>query len=32
MPNQQIEQKIKKLREEINYHNYHYYILDDPEI
>ncbi len=32
MPNKEIEQKIKKLRDEINYHNYRYYILDDPEI
>lgn len=23
---------IKKLRDEINYHNYRYYVLDDPEI
>lgn len=32
MPNQEIEQKIKNLKDEINYHNYRYYILDDPEI
>jgi DNA ligase (NAD+) len=32
MPNQEIEHKIKKLRDKINYHNYRYYILDDPEI
>jgi DNA ligase (NAD+) len=32
MPYQQIKQKIKKLRDEINYHNYRYYILDDPGI
>ncbi len=32
MPNQSIKQKIKKLRDEINYHNYRYYILDDPGI
>lgn len=27
-----IEQKIKKLREQLNHHNYRYYALDDPEI
>lgn len=27
-----IKQVIEKLREEINYHNYRYYVLDDPEI
>lgn len=27
-----IEQKIQQLREGINYHNYRYYVLDDPEI
>jgi DNA ligase (NAD+) len=27
-----IEKNIEKLREEINYHNYRYYILDDPSI
>ena len=32
MSPQEIEQQIKKLREDINYHNYRYYILDDPEI
>ncbi len=32
MPNNDIEQKIKKLRDEIHFHNYRYYILDDPEI
>ncbi|MDX1823803.1 MAG: NAD-dependent DNA ligase LigA [Thiohalomonadales bacterium] len=25
-------QHIEKLRKEINYHNYRYYVLDDPEI
>ncbi len=25
-------QRIEKLRQEINYHNYRYYVLDDPEI
>jgi len=32
MPDQEIQLKIKKLKDEINYHNYRYYILDDPEI
>ena len=27
-----INKKIEKLREEINYHNYLYYVLDNPEI
>lgn len=26
------KQRVEKLREEINYHNYRYYVLDDPEI
>lgn len=26
------EQKIQKLREQLNFHNYRYYVLDDPEI
>ncbi|MCJ7508125.1 MAG: NAD-dependent DNA ligase LigA [candidate division Zixibacteria bacterium] len=30
--NDKIKQKIEKLREEINYHNHRYYVLDDPEI
>lgn len=28
----QAEKRIAKLREEINYHNYRYYVLDDPVI
>ena len=32
MPYQEIEQEINNLRNKINYHNYRYYILDDPEI
>ena len=28
----QIEERISKLREQINYHNYRYYVLDSPEI
>lgn len=26
------QQRAEKLRDEINYHNYRYYVLDDPEI
>ncbi len=26
------EQRIKELRENLNYHNYRYYVLDNPEI
>ena len=28
----EIKSKIEKLREEINHHNYLYYVLDAPEI
>jgi len=28
----QVKQRIEKLRAEINYHNYRYYVLDSPEI
>ncbi|MDH5571132.1 MAG: NAD-dependent DNA ligase LigA, partial [Gammaproteobacteria bacterium] len=27
-----VKQQIDKLRDSINYHNYRYYVLDDPEI
>ncbi|WP_082792377.1 NAD-dependent DNA ligase LigA [Neptuniibacter marinus] len=27
-----IEQQIKQLREQLNNHNYRYYVLDDPEV
>ncbi len=27
-----IKKKIERLREQINYHNHRYYVLDDPEI
>ena len=27
-----IARQIETLREQINYHNYRYYVLDDPEI
>ncbi len=29
---QQIKKRIEELRREIEYHNYRYYVLDDPEI
>lgn len=32
MQKEDIEKKIKKLREKIEHHNYRYYVLDDPEI
>lgn len=31
-PKQDIEKKIKKLRDTINYHNYRYYVLNEPVI
>ena len=31
-PNKEVPKRIEKLREEINYHNYLYYVLDSPEI
>jgi DNA ligase (NAD+) len=27
-----LRKKVEKLREEIEYHNYRYYVLDQPEI
>jgi DNA ligase (NAD+) len=27
-----LEKRVEKLREQIRYHNYRYYVLDDPEI
>ncbi|RMG58601.1 MAG: hypothetical protein D6717_02650, partial [Gammaproteobacteria bacterium] len=27
-----VRRRIEELREQINYHNYRYYVLDDPEI
>ena len=27
-----IQLQIEKLRDEINQHNYHYYVLDDPQV
>ncbi|MDD3839371.1 MAG: NAD-dependent DNA ligase LigA [Clostridia bacterium] len=32
MVSQEITNQAKKLREQINYHNYRYYVLDQPEI
>ena len=32
MASEAIKKKVEKLREEIEYHNYLYYILDQPEI
>jgi len=32
MASEAIKKRIDKLREEIEYHNYRYYILDQPEI
>jgi DNA ligase (NAD+) len=32
MVQESIKKKVEKLREEIEYHNYRYYILDQPEI
>jgi DNA ligase (NAD+) len=28
----EIEQRVNWLRVQLNYHNYHYYVLDDPQI
>ncbi len=32
MASEAIKKRVEKLREEIEYHNYRYYILDQPEI
>jgi len=29
---EQLETEAESLREQINHHNYRYYVLDDPEI
>ena len=29
---QQDRKRIEELREQLNYHSYRYYVLDDPEI
>jgi len=31
-PKSEAEKRIEKLRKELNYHNYRYYVLNDPEI
>jgi DNA ligase (NAD+) len=32
MVTEAIKKRVERLREEIEYHNYHYYILDQPEV
>lgn len=32
MPSKELEERVKKLRETINYHNYRYYVLSQPVI
>ena len=32
MVTEALKKRVEKLREEIEYHNYRYYILDQPEI
>ena len=32
MATEDLRKKVEKLREEIEYHNYRYYVLDEPEI
>ncbi|MFQ5864526.1 MAG: NAD-dependent DNA ligase LigA [bacterium] len=32
MTQEEAAKKIEELREQLNYHNYRYYVLDDPEI
>lgn len=32
MASETIKKRVEKLREEIEYHNYLYYVLDQPEI
>ncbi len=32
MVSEEIKRRVEKLRKEINYHNYRYYVLDDPVI
>ena len=32
MVSETIRKKVEKLREEIEYHNYRYHVLDQPEI
>ena len=32
LPDKAVRERIEKLREEIRYHEYRYYVLDSPEI
>jgi DNA ligase (NAD+) len=32
MVTEALKKRVEKLREEIEYHNYRYYVLDQPEI
>ncbi|MBW2027994.1 MAG: NAD-dependent DNA ligase LigA [Deltaproteobacteria bacterium] len=32
VPDRKIVERVEELRDQINYHNYRYYVLDDPEI
>ena len=32
MASEALKKRVDKLREEIEYHNYRYYVLDQPEI
>ena len=32
MVSPEIQKRVEELRQQINYHNYRYYVLDDPEI
>ncbi len=32
MVTETLKKRVEKLREEIEYHNYRYYVLDQPEI
>ena len=29
---QKVQRRVKKLRKEIEHHNYRYYVLDDPDV
>ena len=31
-PDKDVIQRIEELREQVGYHNYRYYVLDNPEI
>ena len=32
MVSEALQKRVEKLREDIEYHNYRYYVLDQPEI